>query len=386
MDHNSIQMFFALLRSAVHGTKLSQHERGGCSDEQLRALLNLSVKQDVAHLLVLGLKQNGLISKENKQIEGHIFKAAFRYERLNCEYEALCTTLEQAKIPFLPLKGAVLRNYYPEAWMRTSCDIDVLVHREDLDAAISCLSKKLQCVEKERTTHDVSLFSPRGIHIELHFDLVEEGRAKDAIAVLSHVWENVFLKKDCESWYEMSDTFFYFYHIAHMAKHFEGGGCGVRPFIDLWILDHMEGADLRSRDELLVKGGLLKFASVCRDLSNAWFGQGKLNSVTFQMQEFLLRSGIYGSTDNRVLLQQRKKGGRIGFFFSRMFIPYSKLKRYYPILEKHPYLMPVMQIRRWFMLLNPNIAAMAKREMKVNRKLDKSVSDKMSAFLDCIGL
>ena len=31
-----------------------------------------------------------------------------------------CAVLEEAKIPYIPLKGTVLRDYYPEAWMRTS--------------------------------------------------------------------------------------------------------------------------------------------------------------------------------------------------------------------------------------------------------------------------
>ena len=96
--------------------------------------------------------------------------------------------------------------------------------------------------------------------------------------------------------------------------------------------------------------------------------------------------GVYGSTDNRVALQQKKKGGRIGYVLSRIFIPYAKLKRYYPVLEKHRWLMPFMQIRRWFMLLNPDVARMAKREMAVNGKLVKTKSDEMNNFLDYIGL
>ena len=48
--------------------------------------------------------------------------------------------------------------------------------------------------------------------------------------------------------------------------------------------------------------------------------------------------------------------------------------------------MPFMQIRRWFMLLNPDVARMAKREMAVNSKLVKTKSDEMNVFLDYIGL
>ena len=386
MDQRTIQILFALLRSAICGTKLTEEERNNYSPELLRDLLKISSKHDVVHLLVFGLKQNELIAKENSDIEKCILKAVYRYERLRYEHENLCEALEEAQIPFLPLKGSVIRKYYPEAWMRTSCDIDVLVHREDLENTISYLVSHQNYVEKERATHDVSLFTQTGIHVEIHFDLVEEGRAKNAIDVLQSVWENATLHENSEYWYEMTDAYFYFYHIAHMAKHFENGGCGIRPFIDLWILDHMKDIDQSACDVLLSQGGLLKFTNASRKLSEVWFGGTEPDELSLQMQEFLLRGGVYGSTDNRVALQQKKKGGRIGYVLSRIFIPYAKLKRYYPVLEKHRWLMPLMQIRRWFMLLNPDVAKMAKREMAINGNLAKTKTDEMNSFLDDIGL
>lgn len=386
MEQRTIQILFALLRSAICGTKLTEKERNDYSSELLPDLLKISSKHDVAHLLVLGLKQNDLIPKERSDIEQYIFKAVYRYERLKFEYENLCAALEKAQIPFLPLKGSVIRAYYPEAWMRTSCDIDVLVQHEDLEKAVSCLVQNCRYVEKERATHDVSLFSQTGIHVEIHFDLVEEGRAKNAIDVLQSVWENASLRDNSKYWYEMTDAYFYFYHVAHMAKHFENGGCGIRPFIDLWILDHMKDVDRSARDALVSRGGLLKFTKASRALSEVWFGEKEPDERSLQMQEFLLNGGVYGSADNRVALGQKEKGGRIGYVLSRMFIPYAKLKRYYPVLEKHRWLMPFMQIRRWFMLLKPDVANMAKREMAVNGKLTKTKADEMKIFLDEIGL
>ena len=184
MNEQKTQTLFPLLRSAICGAKLTEEEREKFSPEALPELLALAEKHDLAHLLAYSLKQNGLIPEGNKEIETSIFKAAFRYERLNYEYERLCAALEEAKIPFLPLKGSFLRKYYPEPWMRTSCDIDILVHHEELERAIAYLTENLQYVETERATHDVSLYSPQNVHLELHFDLVEEGRAKNAVGIL----------------------------------------------------------------------------------------------------------------------------------------------------------------------------------------------------------
>ncbi len=386
MDQRNVSVLLDLLRSSVCDVALTEAEKAQYSKERLPEMLAISKAHDVIHLMVLGLKQNGLISEDALDLEKQVFKAVFRHERLKYDYEQVCSALEQAKIAFLPLKGSVLRKYYPEPWMRTSCDIDILVRREGLERGIDCLVQTLQYEEKERTTHDVSLFSSSGTHVELHFDLVEEGRAKNAIDILSSVWDDVSLKETSDCWYEMSDAFFYFYHIAHMAKHFETGGCGIRPFLDLWILDRIPEADTEKRDALLAKGGLLQFATVARVLSNVWFGDATHTELSLQMQNFILNGGAYGSAKNRVALQQRKKGGRIGYLFSRIFIPYEKLKRYYPILEKHRWLMPFMQVRRWFMLLKPDVAKMAKRELATNRNIEKNKAEEMKTFLDDLGL
>ena len=112
MDQGTVEILFTLLRSAIYGTKLTEKERNNYSSERLRELLRISAQHDVAHLLAFGLKQNELVSKENSDIEKYILKAVYRYELINYEYKNLCEALEKAQIPFLPLKGSVIRKYY----------------------------------------------------------------------------------------------------------------------------------------------------------------------------------------------------------------------------------------------------------------------------------
>lgn len=168
------QSEFALLRSAICDDRLSDEENVLYDAEILFRIVKIAKKHDVLHLLVLGLKKNELLDENTKQLERELFKAVYRYERLNYELKQVCEALEKAQIPFLPLKGSVIRKYYPEPWMRTSCDIDVLVHEKDLRAAVSYLVENLKYTEHEQNSHDISLFSPSGNHIELHYDLVED--------------------------------------------------------------------------------------------------------------------------------------------------------------------------------------------------------------------
>ncbi len=386
MSQKTVKLLFALLRSAICGNQLSEQERNLYSSEMLPALIAISKRHDIAHLLAEGLNINGLLAKENSDVGNEIIKAIYRHAQLGYEYVIVCDALEAAQIPFIPLKGSVLRQWYPEPWMRTSCDIDILVHREHLEQAVSYLIETLEYTEHRRDTHDVSLFSKSGQHIELHFDLVEEGRAGDAIAILKDVWKNVLVKKEKLYWYEMSDEYFYFYHIAHMAKHIEIGGCGIRPFIDLWILEHINDANKCKRDKLLEKGKLLKFAMTARRLSNYWIESALPDEATLKMESFILSGGVYGTLENRIAVQQQKKGGRAKYALSKIFIPYDIIKFHYPILQKHRWLLPIMEVRRWFKLVFCGHVKRSIRELKLNKKISHIEAEQVKEFLNDIGL
>ena len=317
MEQRTIQILFALLRSAVCGTKLIDEELNYYSPELLNDLLKISRKHDVVHLLVLGLKQNGLISKENSDIENFILKAVYRYERMQYEYENLCDALEKAQIPFIPLKGSVIRKYYPEAWMRTSCDIDILVHENELEKAASYLVDNCGYLLKNKSSHDISLFSSNKIHVELHYDLVENGRANSSCTILKDVWKTSMALENKNYQRRMTDEMFYFYHIAHMAKHFEIGGCGIRPFIDILILDGIQDIDIDKRDKLLKQGNLLKFANVARKLSRIWFSHEQYDFIAQQMEDYIVRGGMYGNIENRITVQQQKKADGLNMLCQR---------------------------------------------------------------------
>ena len=386
MDQRTNEILFALLRSAVCGTKLSDEEEVAFSQNTLSDLLKISAKHDVEHLVVYALKQNGLIPEENTGIERCIFKAAYRYEQLKYEYDLLCKVLENAGFDFLPLKGAVMRGYYPEPWMRTSCDIDVLVHKEDLEKITDLLVREHDYKYEGKGSHDVSLFSPGGVHMELHYNLVEDGIANESSLVLSNIWQDAKSKDGYTYWHEMSDEMFYFYHIAHMAKHFENGGCGIRPFIDLWILDKLEFADQEKRDCLLKKGRLYAFAEASRKISRIWLENKERDNISYQMEDYILSGGVYGTSENRITVQQQQKGGKLKYALSKIWLPYDRIKYYYPVLQKHRWLMPIMEVRRWFKLVFCGHAKRSISELKYNSSVSSDDAENMQTFLKNIGL
>lgn len=386
MEQRTIDSLFALLRSALLGEQLSDRERENLSKEQLSQVIRLAKAHDLEHLLALGLRKNGLTSEKTTEVEKSIFMAAFHCQRLESEQEKICAALESVAIPFIPLKGAVLRSYYPESWMRTSCDIDILVREEDVEKAAEMLVEDHGYTRGGKGSHDISLHAPNNTHLELHYTLIEDEGINKVTQVLSAVWATTVKHGESDCWLEMPDELFYFYHIAHMAKHFEIGGCGIRPFMDLWILDSMDTADRDQRDALLEQGGLLKFAQVARVLSKVWFEDAPMTPLCRQMQDFIIRGGVYGNTENRVAVQQQKKGGKLRYVLSKVFLPYDVIKFHYPVLQKHRWLLPLMQVRRWCKLIFCGHAKRVMRELEYNDNISKDRACQTREFLEKIGL
>lgn len=382
-----VEALFLCVRSSLNGNKLNDEEKFLMTDELLLDVLKMAKQHDIEHLVALGILNNELANEKNKpQLQQVVFRAVYRYEQLNYDFKNVCEALENAKIPFLPLKGSVLRSYYPEPWMRTSCDIDILVPEKYLDVATLCLVENLKYTKHRKYSHDVSLFSSNGVHLELHYDLVEDGWANSSSKILKNVWDYASVKNGKTYWYELSDSIFYFYHIAHMAKHFQQGGCGIRPFIDLWILERLAETNEAERDDLLNKGELLQFARTARKITNVWINGESMDSVSQKMENFIINGGVYGNISNRIAVQQQKKGGSIKYVFSKIVIPYDELKFHYPVLQKHRWLLPIMQVRRWFKLVFCGHAKRSMRELSYNKNISESQADEIKVFLDEVGL
>ena len=362
-----IHAMMELIASEVCGTNIDKSQYT-LTDEELVKLYKLSKSHDLAHLVGDALIKNDLIGdgEIKAKFQKQMMLAVYRYEKINYELGRLRETLNEAQIPFIPLKGSVIRQYYPEPWMRTSCDIDILVHESDLDRATVVLVDKLTYKQESKGSHDIGLFSDNGVHLELHYSLIEEKRVGNIESVLQSVWEKAVPVAETLE-YVLSDEMFYYYHVAHMAKHFVGtGGCGVRPFVDIWALNHRVPFDKEKRNALLAEGGLLTFATEAESLTEVWFGEGVHTDTTRKMQDYLLRGGVYGTTANRVSVQQVRRGGKVRYAISRIWLPYDILKYRYPSISGKHFLLPLYEVRRWLALIFSDSAKQSMNELKLN--------------------
>ena len=137
---------FALLRYALFKEELPNSIRELITRERLERVYSLLKSHDLAHLVADVLDKNGLLddSEVSKKFRAERNLAIYRHEQMQYELTQICDTLEKAQIPFIPLKGSVIRSFYPEPWMRTSCDIDILVDKAYLELAQQCLKRDLE--------------------------------------------------------------------------------------------------------------------------------------------------------------------------------------------------------------------------------------------------
>ena len=310
MQRTVEKAFFALIRFEIKGDTLCDDIKNSITPDVLPALFKLSKRHDLAHLIGDALDKNGLLpdgTEAKKRFLKERDLAVYRYEYQNYELEQICKTLEKAEIPFVPLKGSVIRKYYPEPWMRTSCDIDILVAKENLALAEDALIRDLDYkAEEVESSHDVSLFSPSGIHLELHHALAEDEHPHASNDVLRGVWSAI---TDGDSYEKvMMDEMFYFYHIAHMQKHFEIGGCGIRPFLDAYILQKHPEYRSDACYKLLKDGKLLTFAKAVEEAARVWFGNIEKTDLANEIQDYILYAGMYADTENRAAVNQIKEG------------------------------------------------------------------------------
>ncbi len=343
------KVMLALIRAELFSEEISKDVIEAIDEEAVASLYRLSKFHDLAHIVGNALSRAGKLSGEAvAKFQRWQYLAVYRYQRILYELSSVKAVLNEAKIAFMPLKGTVLREHYPDPSMRTSCDIDILVHPEDLEQVKALLAGKLHYRPDVEGKHDVSFFTPSELHVEIHFALCtkEDKRTYG----LGDPWEQAHPVEGEAYEYAMTNEFFYAYAMAHTAKHFYVGGCGIRPFMDIIVMRAHMPYDEEKVQALFDKVDLAPFAAYAEKLAACWFlGTERDDTIDF-MEEYLLEGGTYGSMEGYIISIQGDKSGAY-YLFHKIFLPFSDMKLQFPVLKKWPILLPFCHIARWFAII-----------------------------------
>lgn len=355
-----IKSIFSLIRNEIYCEPLPSD-----FEYDIKKVFSISRRHDIAHLVGDALLCNKLLpeGKIAEKVRGYVINAVYRYEQQNAEYEIICKCFQENEIDYVPLKGLVIRKLYPEPWMRTSCDIDILVREKDLERAGKVLKANGFLTDGKINYHDISFYHG-DIHLELHFNICENIKQLDGL--LSQVWDYVERFKGHE--YREIPEYYVYHHIAHMAYHFLSGGCGIRPFIDLWILREQQFYDEEKLLPLLEKSNLVKFYKAIVKLMSVWMDGEQHDDTTLRMEKYVLIGGVYGTAANSYSVGAASSKGKKKYLLKLAFPRYEIMCIIYPSLKKHKILLPFCYLHRIFI----------KTIGKDRKRAKKRITDTMS--------
>ena len=288
------------------------------------------------------------------------------------ERKALYQYLNAQGIAYLPLKGIIIKGYYPNEYAREFADNDILFASGDDKKIREFFIKRGYASEFFRkSNHDVYLKKPF-FNFEMHRALFgETGDNQKFIKYFDHYLDKTHLKEGEEHYLSKED--FYIYFTAHSYKHFHNSGCGIRTLIDYYLYLKKEQLDFVYINEELAKLDLVDFSNQISSLSLKVFDEQPLNKAEEEMLLFIASSGTYGTLENSVDKGVKEKG-KFKYFMYRVFPPYRLYKTMYPWAYKCPILIPLAWIMRSFRVLirNPKKAASEIKLISQHKDEDKT--------------
>ena len=362
--------FIELVKAEICNTD-PQLNKEEITEDRLIEILQISSKHDLTHMVAASLGKSGNLGddKISKAFRRSAVSAMYRYEKMSYVEDKVKELFEEEAIDFVVLKGSSIGELYPESWMRTRSDIDVLVREENLKKAVHLLVSKLGYKVYKHNYHDVALVSPENTILELHFRVVEHEENMDK--VLGKVWDYVVEGEGHQL--KFSNEFMMFHMYAHMYYHFINGGCGLRFLVDIWFAKKALKDNINSQqmEELLKEGRMLTFASYVDKLAEISFGQGQHDEITEMMEEYILTGGLFGSFESKIKARKTKEEAGKNYIAGRIFMSLDEMQASYPKLEKYPVLYPWYTVKRWLKIFKGGTVENAVQEIKINKNMQQ---------------
>ena len=271
------------------------------------------------------------------------------------------------------LKGAILRDYYPEPALRSMGDIDLAIRLEDREKSDRIMTEQLG-FRKYVDNHDVWTYIQEPFILELHSRMFYENLiAKiNYQAYFDRVWEHCrkapVFGVSSDIVYAPDGMFHLLYLIAHTAKHIINSGNGFRAYLDMVMTVKALGnaLDTEVLETELKKLELFEFTKTCFSLCERWFGvempfeKESLEERFYQeATDKTFADGIFGLENISNIIAGVAKDimydpdsygkAAIKRGVKRLFPSYSDMQLipWYSFVDGKPYLLPVAWLYRF---------------------------------------
>lgn len=316
-----------------------------------------------------GEARNRWLEAENKAVRNNIL--------LDNEREVIIAEMESAGIWHMPLKGCIIKTWYPKFGMREMADNDILFDvcaREQVKKIFAQHGYSVNCYG---TGNQDVYIKPPVYNFEMHTQLFSEDKYKSLTAKYADIKNKLVRDSGSEYGFHFTNEDFYVYVTAHAYKHYINGGIGIRTLADIYVINQKIGNSL-DWDYIqaeMKEIGILDYEKQSRDLAYKVFGGSKIVSelsLTHDEQNMLLfymSSGAYGNEENKIYNRLHSIQGdenrvsrltKLKYCFKRLFPGRNSCKKNHPFVYSHPWILPIFWIWRIFKKLLFDIKGLLK--------------------------
>ena len=353
MDRES-EYLFRLMGAYVRGE--APGDAHGVEPEKLKHLAYIHYAAGILGHMVM---QYGLFPDHGAPFRQECMVTILRFGQRAALAQAVFEALEEAGIDYLPMKGYVVKDYYPVPELRTYGDIDLLIRPADREKCHRLMLDRDYGIKTD--WEPVYSYVKPMEHYEFHTELLETDITEelDCRAYFSDPWRHAVNRGGHH--YEFSPEFHFMYLVAHLAKHVAASGAGARMYLDLgaFILHFGPDADwVRIRADL-EKTGLAGFANTALTFVEKYMGVASpidLEPVEEEVLEALAsmtaHGGIFGKSDldsGVNAMNSHREGSRVRTVLRRLFPAAKTIRRRYTYLQKCPWLLPAAWVHRLFL-------------------------------------
>ena len=303
----------------------------------------------------------------------------------NYEGSQILHALTEEGLHCIPLKGLEQSKLYPQGILRQMADLDILVRPYDYKQ-ISSVMEELGYKAEGETFWKHDNFTKGNLTVEIHKRLTDDS---DAI----RDWEGRMLKRT----YKAEDGIFHMiiedqmiFHIVHMYEDFVNGALGLRRIADTWLLSRQQ-LDSELVGQEMEKIDLSDFYERMVRLSESCMGERSMDQDVEVMLNHAFKMGIYGTNRSyqagRIVSMSKGRSlmiGKLRSFAAAIFLPASRMKVQFPLVEKFPLLLPYFWLKRILLYLHSDVEDY-KQKLDYGKVTDEDYAE-MKRFFKAGGL
>ena len=357
------EILIYLMKCSLQNTK---PEEAPLARADLEALLRLARAHSVSAMVCMALEKTAIFAGADDAVKKHWREAKNKAIRknmlLDAERAAIMMQLESAGIWHMPLKGSVLKDWYPKPGMREMADNDILFDPSERERVRGIFrSRGYKIVSFGKGNHD-EYEKPPLYHFEMHVSLFHEMYPKLA-GQYQNVKEKLLPVDGTACQFAFTPEDFYVFALAHAYKHYSGSGTGVRTLADIYVMNHhLDG--IMNRDEVeqkLTRLGIAEYEQHSRVLAEKLFSGARplpemeLNTDEKEMLRFYCDATTYGTIDNQIQKRLHELQGnaegitlrtKLKYCCVRLFPGKEFCKYHYPFVYHHLWLLPFFWVWR----------------------------------------